>query len=151
MEFSFDLTADRQHVHDAVKGESFETYSDIATPTLTSTSTTSTPFGSPGAKNFTLSSTATSSTNMISNPYANIKFNEPEPLTTFDEFDNDKQQSSSVHSLGAISNKLSTKSPSSMPTTSSTLQTTSTRTATNKITIMSNLVNLQSSFMKGKN
>lgn len=67
---------------------------------------------------------------MVTNPYANIKFNEPEPLTTFDEFDNDKQ-SSSVHSLGAISNKLSTKSPSSMPTTSSTLQTTSTRTATN--------------------
>lgn len=29
MEFSFDLTADRQHVHDAVKGESFETCTEI--------------------------------------------------------------------------------------------------------------------------
>lgn len=95
----------------------------MATPVLTSTSSTTTPLGSPSARNFTLSSTISSgnnnnSNNNNNNPYANIKFNEPDPLTSFDEYD-DKQGASSFHSLG--SNKL-LKSPRSMPATSSTLQ-----------------------------
>ncbi|ONH68951.1 Meiotically up-regulated gene 66 protein [Cyberlindnera fabianii] len=115
MEFTFELTVDRQHVKEAVKAllytiffyrtfgsitasthEFLETpyphaeapdiddeierqldvlmtriESDLETPILSSTSTT--PFGSPG-QHFNLNSMTPT------NPYANIKFEEPEPL-----------------------------------------------------------------------
>lgn len=92
----------------------------MATPVLTSTSSTTTPLGSPSARNFTLSSTISSSNNNNNNnnPYANIKFTEPDALTSLDDYD-EKQGASSFHSLS--SNKL-LRSPRSMPATSSTLQ-----------------------------